>query len=172
MGNPSSSPSPLPPSPVSSSRLLLLLNVAVLPLLPFVPATLEHDLEEHYRIRVSRGEIPFGLLWLLPSGRFTLWFVSALVLSLVLTKLPPTGQTYVEHTLVPTNDSPDQSHPTRKTHVYYRYKFHVLELHPDVDAIVEAIIWDNARPEDPWSEGAIKWTSQDMHQVDLAACLS
>ena len=78
----------------------------------------------------------------------------------------------MEHTLVPTNDSPDQSHPTRKTHVYYRYKFHVLELHPDVDAIIEALIWDNARPEDPWSEGAIKWTSQDMHQVDLAACLS
>jgi len=43
----------------------------------------------------------------------------------------------------------------------------VLELHPDVDAIIEAIVWDNARPEDPWSDPAIRWTSQDMHQVDV-----
>lgn len=71
------------------------------------------------------------------------------------------------HTLVPTNDAPDASHPTRNTHIYYKYKFHVLELHPDVDAIIEAIVWDNARPEDPWGEAAIKWTSQDMHQVDI-----
>jgi hypothetical protein len=73
----------------------------------------------------------------------------------------------MEHTLVPVNDAPDQSHPTRKTHIHYKYKFHVLELHPDVDAIIEAIIWDNARLENPWSEIAIKWTSQDMHQVDI-----
>ena len=73
----------------------------------------------------------------------------------------------MEHTLVPTNDAPDASHPTRSTHVYYKYHFNVLELHPDVDAIIEAIIWDNARPEDPWGEPAIKWTSQDMHQVDI-----
>ena len=74
----------------------------------------------------------------------------------------------MEHTLVPTNDAPDASHPTRNTHIYYKYDFHVLELHPDVDAIIEAIIWDNARAEDPWGEPAIKWTSQDMHQVDIA----
>ena len=73
----------------------------------------------------------------------------------------------MEHTLVPTNDAPDASHPTRSTHIYYKYNFHVLELHPDVDAIIEAIVWDNARPEDPWGEPAIKWTSQDMHQVDI-----
>ena len=40
-------------------------------------------------------------------------------------------------------------------------------MHPDVDAIIEAIVWDNARPEDPWSDPAIRWTSQDMHQVDV-----
>lgn len=72
----------------------------------------------------------------------------------------------MEHTLVPTNDAPDASHPTRSTHVYYKYHFNVLELHPDVDTIIEAIIWDNARPENPWGEPEIKWTSQDMHQVD------
>ena len=53
----------------------------------------------------------------------------------------------MEHTLVPTNDAPDASHPTRNTHIYYKYDFHVLELHPDVDSIIEAIIWDNARAE-------------------------
>ena len=34
---------------------------------------------------------PFGLIWLLPSGRYALWFVSALGLALMLTVMPPTS---------------------------------------------------------------------------------
>ena len=47
-----------------------------------------------------------------------------------------------------------------------RYNFHVVEVHPDVNAVIEAIIWDNSRPVDPWAEG-IEWTSTDMHQTDI-----
>eukprot|EP00961_Rhodomonas_salina_P146972 1978512-Rhodomonas_salina.1 len=88
------------------------------------------------------------------------------------------------HTMIPLNE---ESTGKQRTHVYYRYNFHVLELHPDVDAIIEAVqrhlsyckisgvltvwghqvIWDNARPEDPWTDEGLRWTAQDMHQVDI-----
>ena len=54
-------------------------------------AGLEHELEELYRNQVSRAELPFGLVWLLPSGRFISWFVSALLLALLVTELTPVG---------------------------------------------------------------------------------
>ena len=65
------------------------LNIAALPLLVILPIGLEHDLEEWMRAKVTRGELPFGLVWLLPSGRFGLWFVSAFALACVITVLPP-----------------------------------------------------------------------------------
>jgi len=75
---------------------------------------------------------------------------------------------HMEHKMAHTRVPLDPDAPAEKrTHVYYRYNFHVLELHPDVDAIIEAVIWDNARPEDPWADEEIRWTSQDMYNVDI-----
>ena len=68
---------------------MLLANVAVLPLLPFLPIALEHDLEEHFRGKVERAELPFGIIWILPAGRFFLWCLSAYMLAVLVTYLPP-----------------------------------------------------------------------------------
>ena len=67
----------------------VLANIAVLPLLPLVPASWEAELELHLRKKVHRSELLFGLVWLLPSGRFALWLCSACVLAVLVTALPP-----------------------------------------------------------------------------------
>ncbi|EKX49685.1 hypothetical protein GUITHDRAFT_162074 [Guillardia theta CCMP2712] len=76
-------------------------------------------------------------------------------------------QQTLPHSFVPSSESSDSSAP-QPSHVYFKYHLRVLELHEDVNSVIESLIWDNARPEDPWQEGpAISWTSQDMHQVDI-----
>ena len=84
---------------VSLCALMALVNVLVLPLLPFLPSRLEHELEEIYRQKVSRAELPFGIIWLLPSGRFISWFLSALTLAFVVTTVTPIAHTmpHTEH---------------------------------------------------------------------------
>ena len=67
------------------------------------------------------------------------------------------------------DDGGDRPAEPQRPRVQYKYHFHVLELHPDVCALVEAVIWDNARPVDPWAETAVSWTAQDMHQVGSRA---
>jgi len=78
----------------------------------------------------------------------------------------------MEHVLVPVRQASDADEgdgPRRPgTGVYYHYRFHVVDVHPDVGALVESVVWDNARPVSPWAETAVAWTAQDMHQVDPA----
>ena len=38
---------------------------------------------------MTRSELPFGLVWLLPSGRVALWLLSTSSLALLVTILPP-----------------------------------------------------------------------------------
>ena len=64
-------------------------NAAVLPLLPFIPASWEIELEIYLRKKVHRSELPLGLIWLLPSGRFALWLASTGVLAVLVTTLSP-----------------------------------------------------------------------------------
>ena len=89
-----------PPSAVScwtgmcTGRLItrasmVIINVAMLPLLPFIPLSLEHELDETFRLKVVKGELPFGIVWVLPAGRFFSWFCSAFTLACVITSLPP-----------------------------------------------------------------------------------
>ena len=72
----------------ATAGLMAVLNLAVVPLLPFVPHMIEHDLEELLRLRVTRGELPMGIVWLLPLGRSLAWCCSALALACIVTKLP------------------------------------------------------------------------------------
>ena len=72
------------------------LNLASLPLLPFIPNGWEFDLEEYCRngqpthaSSTAPAAPPLILLWLLPVGRFALWFGSTLGLAQLATSIPP-----------------------------------------------------------------------------------
>ena len=72
------------------------LNLVSLPLLPFVPNGWEVDLEEYCRngqpthaSSTAPAAPPLILFWLLPVGRFALWFGSTLGLAQLATSIPP-----------------------------------------------------------------------------------
>ncbi len=65
------------------------LNIVALPLLPLLPRRLEKPLEKDLREMVHKGEPPLGLVWLLPVGRFALWFFSVLGLAALVSLMPP-----------------------------------------------------------------------------------
>ena len=107
-----------------------MLQVLVLPLLPFLPSAWEAEFELHLRKKVLRlrvaisaapggcrarlhtsssarahshlllraravhsqvirSELPLGLVWLLPSGRFALWLLATFILALLVTGMTP-----------------------------------------------------------------------------------
>ena len=65
---------------------LLLGNVAVVPLLPFLPRHLEHTLEQRWRAGklANRASGRFHLLWLIPSVKMSLWLLSSCGLTALL----------------------------------------------------------------------------------------
>ena len=74
---------------VLASLGLTLFNVMALPLLPFLPRDWEKNLEQFFRDQQAASESALHLVWLLPSGRFALWFLATLWLAQFVTTLPP-----------------------------------------------------------------------------------
>ena len=66
-----------------------LINIVLLPLLPFVPRHWESQLEQFSRDQQEEKRSSLFLVWLLPSGRFALWFAATLVLAQFVTVVPP-----------------------------------------------------------------------------------
>ena len=74
---------------VASAAWIVLFNLLALPLLPFVPPSWEIRLDQYFREGQGETDYPLILFWLLPSGRFTLWFVMTLCLAQLATNMPP-----------------------------------------------------------------------------------
>ena len=72
-------------SPWLQFVLIILFNIAVLPLLPFVPRHWEKNLEQFFRDQPT----PLLLVWLLPSGRFFMWLLAMICLANLVTAVPP-----------------------------------------------------------------------------------
>lgn len=74
----------------SSYVTQLMVNVAALPVLPFIPSGTEARMQRRLTHQMHNGErTPLGLFWLLPPGKALLWFISTLALALLLTLMPP-----------------------------------------------------------------------------------
>ncbi|KAL1515443.1 hypothetical protein AB1Y20_002069 [Prymnesium parvum] len=73
----------------SLQAILLTANLLAVPLLPFLPRSWEHSMEEELRTQLSKSPIPYGLVWLLPAGRLALWFISCFGIACILTTMPP-----------------------------------------------------------------------------------
>ena len=79
-----------PIATVASFFWLFFFNLLALPLLPFLPESWEVSLEQHVRdAQVEATTFPLLLLWLLPSGRFALWFLMTFFLAQLATNIPP-----------------------------------------------------------------------------------